>query len=85
MLFLLLVLAPFGTGLLMNRFIEAKQRSVGMAYVSGFLIMLATFQLLAVPVVFLDAWGFTAIVKMYTVVITLTDGLGIISLVSSVI
>ena len=50
MLFLLLVLAPFGTGLLMNRFIESKQRSVGMAYVSGFLIMLAAFQLIAVPI-----------------------------------
>lgn len=78
MLFLLLVLAPFGTGLLMNRFIEAKQRSVGMAYVSGFLIMLAIFQLIAVPVVFLDAWGFPTIVKLYTIVITLTTGFGII-------
>ena len=78
MLFLLLVLAPFGTGLLMNRFIEAKQRSVGMAYASGFLLLLAIFQLIAVPVVFLDAWGFPVIVKIYTVVITLTTGFGII-------
>ena len=78
MLFLLLVLAPFGTGLLMNRFIEAKHRSVGMAYASGFLILLAVFQLIAVPIVFMDAWGFPTIVTIYTVVVTLLTGFGII-------
>lgn len=78
MLFLLLVLAPFGTGLLMNRFIEAKHRSIGMAYASGFLILLAVFQLIAVPIVFMDAWGFPTIVTLYTVVVTLLTGFGII-------
>ena len=78
MLILLLLIAPLGTGLLMNRFIEAEKRSVGMAYISGFLILLASFQLIAVPIVFLDAWGFPIIVTIFNVVTTLFTGIGII-------
>ena len=78
MLILLLLIAPFGTGLLMNRYMEAQKRSLGMAYVSGFLILLAAFQLIAVPIVFWDAWGFPTIVTVFTVVTTLFTGFGII-------
>ena len=78
MLILLLLIAPFGTGLLMNRYIEAEKRSIGMAYVSGFLILLAAFQLIAVPIVFIDAWGFPTIVTIFNVVVTLFTGFGII-------
>ena len=78
MLILLLLIAPFGTGLLVNRYIEAEKRSVGMAYASGFLILLAAFQLIAVPIVFMDAWGFPTIVTLFNVVVTLLTGFGII-------
>lgn len=78
MLILLLLIAPFGTGLLVNRYIEAEKRSVGMAYASGFLILLAAFQLIAVPIVFMDAWGFPTIVTIFNVVVTLLTGFGII-------
>lgn len=78
MLFLLLVIAPLGTGLIMNRFIEEEKRSIGVAYVSGFLILLALFQLIAVPVVFLDVWGFDIVIMLFTVIVTLFTGMGII-------
>ena len=78
MLILLLILAPLGTGLLMNRCMEAEKRSLGIVYISGFLILLGAFQLIAVPVIFLDAWGFPTIVTIYTVVVTLLTGGGII-------
>ena len=78
MLFLLLVIAPLGTGLLMNRFVEVEKRSIGLVYISGFLILLAMFQLIAVPVVFLDAWGFDIIVSLFTIVMTLFTGFGIV-------
>ena len=78
MLFLLLILAPFGTGLLINKYMDKENRSVGLAYISGFLILLASFQVLAVPIVFADPWGFDTIVKSYNVIVTLLTGMGII-------
>ena len=78
MLVLLLVLAPFGTGLVINRFIDKENRSIGISYIFGFLTLLAAFQLLAVPVVFTDPWGFEKIVKVFTVIVTVFTGLGII-------
>lgn len=78
MLFLLLIAAPLGTGLIMNRFIETESRSAGMAYISGFLILLSVFQLIAVPIVFADPWGFESIVRIYTVLVTILTGGGIV-------
>lgn len=79
MIILLLCLAPFGTGLLINSIVEKEHRSIGITYLSGFLVLLAVFQLLAVPVVFLDAFGFPLIVKIFTVLTTLLTGGGILS------
>lgn len=78
MLILLLILAPFGTGLFINRCLAPHNRSVGVTYVSGFLILLAAFQLVTVPVIFLDAWGFDVVVKLFTVMVTLFTGFGFI-------
>ena len=78
MLILLLILAPFGTGLLINRYIDEGNRGLGVTYVAGFLTLLAVFQLIAVPVVFLDPWGFQTVVDLFTVATTLLTGLGII-------
>ena len=78
MLILLLILAPFGTGLIINRYIDEENRSFGVTYVAGFLTLLSTFQLIAVPVVFTDPWGFKTIVDIFTVVTTLFTGMGIV-------
>jgi len=78
MLVLLLVLAPLGTGLIINRFIDKENRSIGISYIFGFLTLLAAFQLLAVPIIFTDSWGFGKIVKIFTVIVTVFTGLGII-------
>lgn len=78
MLILLLILAPFGTGLIINRYIDEENRSFGVTYVAGFLTLLATFQLIAVPVVFTDPWGFETIVDIFTAVTTLFTGMGIV-------
>ncbi len=78
MLVLLLILAPLGTGLIVNRYMDRENRSIGVSYVSGFFILLAAFQLLAVPIVFLDPWGFGNIVKIFNVVTTLLTGFGVI-------
>ena len=77
MLVLLLILAPFGTGLLINRHLDADNRSLGITYVAGFLTLLAVFQLIAVPVVFMDPWGFETIVDLFTAAVTLLTGMGI--------
>ena len=78
MLILLLILSPFGTGLLINRYIDEENRGWGVAYVAGFLTLLSAFQLIAVPVVFLDPWGFETVVDLFTIATTLLTGLGII-------
>ncbi|MGN1313926.1 MAG: DUF6077 domain-containing protein [Lachnospiraceae bacterium] len=75
-LVLLLLLAPLGTGMIIDMMLEPEQRSMGMSYISGFLTLLAVFQLIAVPVVFLDAWGFGTIVKLFTAVSAILAGLG---------
>lgn len=78
MLILLLILSPFGTGLMINRFVDEENRSFGATYVAGFLTLLALFQLIAVPIVFMDPWGFETVVDMFTVVTTLFTGMGIV-------
>ncbi len=77
-LILVLCIAPMGTGMIINNMLEPENRSMGMSYIAGFLTLLAVFQLIAVPVVFLDAWGFPTIVRLFTVASALLAGLGIV-------
>ena len=78
MLIILLVLAPLGTGLMVNRYLEKEVRSIGVTYISGFLMLLAAFQLLTVPIVFMDPWGFDKVVRFFTLLITLLTGFGVV-------
>ena len=78
MLIVLLLLAPLGTGLMVNRYVEKEVRSIGVTYVSGFLMLLAAFQLLTVPIVFMDPWGFDKVVTFFTLLVTLLTGFGVI-------
>lgn len=78
MLILLLGIAPLGTGLLINGSIEEENRSIGVTYICGFLILLAVFQLISVPIVFVDPWGFDWIIKIYTGLLAIFTGWGIV-------
>ena len=78
MLILLLGIAPMCAGLWINSKVEKENRSIGITYVCGFLMLLASFQLVAVPVIFLDPWGFEWIVKIFTVLTTIFAGTGVI-------
>ncbi len=75
---LLLVLAPFGTGLIINRYMDKENRSLGVTYISGFLMLLSAFQLAVVPIVFVDPRGFDIVEKVFTVIVTVFTGLGIV-------
>ena len=77
-LFLLLGVAPMGAGLLMNCIMKKENRSMGMSYISGFLLLMALFQLIAVPIIFIEPWGFPLIIKIFTSVSTILAGIGII-------
>lgn len=74
----LLIVAPYTTGLLVSGRLDRKQRSIGMNYISGFFVLLAVFELIAVPIVFLDTWGFEKIIKGFTVVSALLSGMGVV-------
>lgn len=78
MLILLLGIAPLGTGLLVNGHMEEENRSIGVTYICGFLILLAVFQLITVPIVFADPWGFDWILKIYTGLVAVFTGCGIV-------
>ncbi len=56
---------PFCVGLVPMRFIEYTKRRIGTAFFMGYLVWWSFFQLLAVPFVVADAWGFLKIVPIY--------------------
>ena len=78
MLILLLGMAPLGAGLWINGKLEEENRSIGMTYICGFLMLLAAFQLITVPVVFADPWGFEWVIKIFTGIMTVLSGTGVI-------
>lgn len=77
-LVLLLGLAPVCVGLGINELLKPEDRSLGFTYIAGFLILLAMFQLMAVPVVFKDPFGFPTIVRVFnsSTVIIMLVGIG---------
>lgn len=66
---------PFCMGALPVRFMKEEHKSLGMIWVSGWLLMFAVFQLLVVPFIVLEA-SFLLAIRCYTIVI------GILSLIS---
>ena len=78
MLMLLLAVAPLGTGLLINNRMPVEDRGIGTTYLMGFLCLLAVFQLITVPIVFWDAFGFPKVVLIFTCTITILTCLGIV-------
>lgn len=61
--------APLGMGLLPIRFMKEKRKRLTTVYLAGFLMELALFQLVAVPVVVSDPWGFPTIVTIYSILL----------------
>ncbi len=77
-LLLILGVAPMGAGMIIDNMLDSENRSLGVCYLSGFLGLLAVFQLLTVPVVFLEAWGFPQVVRLFTVCSALLAGCGVV-------
>ena len=76
-LILVLVLIPFGMGLIPVNLIDGRLRSVGVTYISGFLFALAIFQIITVPIIILDSWGFKIVVPLYTCITVLLALIGV--------
>lgn len=91
--FLVLIVAPFCIGLLPARFLTGektgyaalreeneKMKSVCpmTVYVAGVLVSLAAFQLIAVPVIIREAWGFPRIVLLYSVCLAVLSAAGLV-------
>ena len=59
-----------------------QKRSVSVCpaavYASGFVTMLAVFQVVAVPIILFETWGFPRIVTIYSVLLTVLSALGLI-------
>lgn len=63
----ILGIIPFGTGLLITFLIDQKRRSIGVTYIAGFITTLALFQIITVPIVITQPWGFKLIVPLFTI------------------
>ncbi len=77
-LFLILGVAPMGAGMIIDNMLDSENRSLGVCYLSGFLGLLAVFQLITVPIVFLEPWGFPLVVRLFTLVSALLAGCGVV-------
>ncbi len=59
---------PFCMGLLPVHFMKEEHKSLGMAWICGWMVMFAVFQLVSIPFIVNEA-AFTLVVKCYTIVI----------------
>lgn len=66
-LILILGIIPFCIGLIPANLMEKRYRSLGVTYIAGFLSTLAIFQIIAVPIVILEARGFRIIVPLFSI------------------
>ncbi len=65
-LLILLGVIPFGMGILPTYLIDKKRRSLGVTYIAGIIFSLALFQLITVPIVILEPWGFKKVVPFFS-------------------
>ncbi len=73
--------APFCIGLFPVRFMpgEENKKDPVTVYLAGFLLILAVFQLLAVPIILMKPWGFPQIVTLYSVLLVVLSAAGLIA------
>jgi len=77
-LLVVLVLIPLCMGLIPVSLIDGRLRSLGVTYISGFLFALALFQIVAVPILIMDPWGFKLVVPIFTALTVLVSLIGIL-------
>lgn len=82
-LILILGIVPFCIGMIPVNLIERQHRSIGVTYIAGFLTSLAVFQIIAVPIVILEARGFRVIVPLFSVLSILLGAVGVLLSVRS--
>lgn len=77
-LVLIFTIVPFAVGLIPAYFIAKPRRTIAVIYLGGFLLSLAIFQIIAVPVVITSAWGFEIIVPLYSAIMIAASVAGIV-------
>lgn len=75
---LILIIYPFCTGLIPAFFVKRKKKRLSMVFIMGFILLMAIFQLLAIPVIINKTDGFMVIVVTYLILSTITSVAGII-------
>ncbi len=74
-----LLLIPFAMGLLPARLLAGRHRTPGVVLLSGYIFMLAVFELIAIPVVINTIYkGLTALMNWFTPVALILAGAGIL-------
>jgi len=76
-LIIVLGIIPFCVGMIPVNLIERQHRSLGVTYVAGFLMTLAVFQVLTVPVVILHDSGMRVVVPVFSVVTIFLGAVGV--------
>lgn len=76
-LIFILGIIPFCIGLIPVNLIDQKLHSIGVTYISGFLLSLAVFQLLTVPLVITQPFGFQLVVPLFTILTVFIGMIGI--------
>ena len=71
LLIVMLGIIPVCLGLLPVYIIDKKRRSIGVTYIAGFIFLLALFQLITVPIVIREDYGFKIVVPLFTVLISI--------------
>ena len=76
-LILVLGIIPLCVGMIPVNLIERRHRSLGVAYIAGFLSTLAVFQIMVVPIVITDGYGFRLIVPLFSILTILLGVIGV--------
>ena len=77
-LVLILILVPFACGLVPTFFISRNRTTTPVIYLSGLIMCLALFQLMAVPIVIACDFGFGLIKTLYTILLSVMSIAGIV-------
>lgn len=76
-LILILGIIPFCVGMIPVNLMEKRFRSLGVTYIAGFISVLAIFQIIVVPIVILDGYGFKIIVPLFSILSILLGAVGV--------
>lgn len=71
-LVLIFTIVPFATGLIPSYFIGRSKRTIAVIYIGGFLYDSAIFQLVAVPFIISNPWGFESIIILYSILMAVS-------------